>query len=79
MFSMLLRDDMWSESAQREKRRHERLAQAAKDREKQREREDRRRIVDRVRAARDTFVSMNRSSPWSQNTAGRRGVMKREP
>ena len=38
---MLLRDDMWSESAQREKRRHERLAQAAKDREKQREREDR--------------------------------------
>ena len=41
VFSMLLRDDMWSESAQREKRRHERLAQAAKDREKQREREDR--------------------------------------
>jgi hypothetical protein len=77
VFEMLLRDDMWSATAQRERDRHRRLAEAAKAREKARETEDRQQeILERVKAARDTFISMNRSTPWSQNAAGRRGVKR---
>jgi len=77
VFEMLLRDDMWSASAQRERRRHERLARAAKDREREREAEDRQaEIVERIQAARRAFVSMSRDQPWSQNAAGRRGARR---
>jgi hypothetical protein len=77
VFEMLLRDDMWSASAQRERDRARRLAEAAKARQRERETEDRQQeILERVKAARDTFISMNRSSPWSQNAAGRRGARR---
>lgn len=77
VFNMLLRQDMWSESAQADKRKRESLARAAADRERERDTEARRaEIVERIQAANRAFVSMNRDVPWSQNVSGRRGVRK---
>jgi hypothetical protein len=77
VFEMLLRDDMWSASAQRERDRHRRLAEAAKARQAERETEERQQeIYERVKAARDTFISMSRDTPWTQNAAGRRGARR---
>jgi hypothetical protein len=77
IFEMLLKGDMWSEAAQRERKRAIKLAEAAKDRERERETEDRRQeIIERIQANTRTFVSMSRDSAWSQNAAGRRGARR---
>lgn len=70
VFEMLLRDDMWSETAERERRKARSRAEAAKARERERETEERQQeILERVQAARRAFVSMDRSSPWTQNAS----------
>jgi ElaB/YqjD/DUF883 family membrane-anchored ribosome-binding protein len=77
VFEMLLRDDMWSESAEQERRKARSRAEAAKAREREREAEERQQeIFERVQAARRAFVSMSRDSPWTQNSAGRRAAKR---
>lgn len=77
VFEMLLRDDMWSESAQRERDRHRRLAEAAKARQRERETEERQQeILERVLAAKRAFVSMDRSTPWTQTARAKRAARK---
>jgi hypothetical protein len=74
---MLLRNDMWSEAAQAERRKARSRAEAEKARQRERDAEERQQeIVERIHAARRAFISMNRSTPWTQNAAGRRAAKR---
>jgi hypothetical protein len=75
VFEMLLRNDMWSEAAQAERRKARSRAEAEKARQRERDAEERQQeIVERIHAARRAFISMDRSAPWTQNVQGRRGA-----
>lgn len=73
VFDMLAREDMWNERATRERNRIKREADEAKARRVERERAARDQdMLDRYLAATRTFVSMDRSQPWTQNASGRK-------
>lgn len=77
VFDMLARADMWNERAMRDQRRIKREAEEAKARRLERERAERdQEVLERYAAVSRTQVSMNRSAPWSQNSAGRRGAKR---
>ena len=69
--------DMWSPQAVRAREEKKRARLAYEERQKEREREERRaEILERWAAVSRTFVSMDQSTPWSQNANGRRGVRR---
>lgn len=77
IFEKLAEGDMWRDEYGRRARKRQAERAAAKEREK----ENRQALLaeelrDRVNAATRTFVSMDQSTPWSQNHAGRRGAGK---
>lgn len=75
VFDALAEQDLWSERVQRDRRRIRREAEEAKRRREEQERADRDQdVLERWKAVSATSVSMNRSTPWSQNVAGKRGV-----
>jgi hypothetical protein len=77
VFESLKRNDLWDPRNERLRRQRERLAEQAAERLKLREREERQEeMVDRWLAGHRTFVSLDRSVPWSQNHAGRRGAKR---
>ena len=77
VFEMLAKGDLWRDGAMDERRRLKERAEMARQRERELDDELRREeIVERWKAATQTRVSMNRSAPWSQNVAGRRGAKK---
>jgi hypothetical protein len=70
--------DMWSPEAERDRKQRKARREYEAQKAKEREAEDRRNeIAERWAAVSRTFVSMDRSSPWSQNHAGRRGRGRR--
>lgn len=70
IFDRLRQGDLWNESSVRARENAERRAAEAADRERAREREARQdELVERVKAATRTQVSMNPDTPWSQNAA----------
>lgn len=78
LFDMLARSDLWNDRAVADQRRRAEAAQRAKERQEEREREAlRAEAVERWAAVSRAQVSMNRSVPWSQNHAGRRGARRR--
>ncbi len=73
IFETLARSDLWDERNMRERERRVEQLRRASAREKEREREERQQeIKERMKAIRETSVSMNRDVPWSQNVAGRK-------
>lgn len=75
VFEKLAREDLWDPANMRLLRQRQRLADEAAERLKLREREDRQQeMFERYQAGTRTFVSLDRSQPWSQNVAGRRGA-----
>lgn len=70
--------DMWSAEAERDRKqaraRREYEAQKAKEREAEERQAE---IAERWAAVSRTFVSLDQSTPWSQNHAGRRGRGRR--
>lgn len=73
VFDMLAENDMWSERVQRDRRRIKREAEEASRRRKEQERAaGDQEVLERFLAATRTQISMNTSTPWSQNVAGRR-------
>lgn len=75
VFEMLARNDLWDPNNMRLLRQRQALADQAAEKLKIREREERQaEILERYLAGTRTFVSMDRSLPWSQNVAGRRGA-----
>jgi hypothetical protein len=78
LFERLAQSDLWDPGNMRLLRQRERLAEEAAEKRKVREREERQQeILERWQAGTRTFVSMDRSAPWSQNHAGRRGARGR--
>lgn len=74
VFDRLKEMDLWDPANIRLRDQRERLAEEAAARQKARDRADHvEELRDRVNAATRTSVSLNRSIPWSQNQAGRRG------
>lgn len=73
----LLKADLWRGDAKEQRKRIQayELAQREKVRAAQEE-ERRHEIAERIRSATETQISLNRSSPWSQNVSGRRGVLR---
>ena len=66
--------DMWSPEAERDRKQRRARREYEQERARERETEARRQeIQERWAAATRAFVSMDRSTPWSQNGAGRRG------
>jgi hypothetical protein len=66
--------DMWSPEAERDRKQRRARREYEKQKEQERETEARRQeIQERWASATRAFVSMDRSTPWSQNAAGRRG------
>lgn len=75
VFDALAAADLWSERVQKDRRRIAREMEEAKARRVERERAERDEdVLERYLAASRAFVSMDRSLPWSQNSAGRRGA-----
>lgn len=75
VFEKLKRNDLWDPTNMRLLRQRQRLADEAAEKRKLKEREERQaEIMDRYLAGTRTFVSMDRSVPWSQNVRGRRGA-----
>jgi hypothetical protein len=75
VFEQLKSTDLWNTAVGHERRRREEAAERASVRAKEREQAERaEEVKDRWNAATRTFVSMDRSKPWSQNAAGRRGA-----
>lgn len=74
IFTWLAENDMWNDRAKHDRERMRRRAEESARRQKEREREEmREELVERWKAATETSISFNRSSPWSQNVAGARG------
>lgn len=75
VFDRLAEQDLWSDRVQRDRRRIRREAEEAK---RKREADERRErdldVLERWKAVSATQVSMNRSTPWSQNQAGARAA-----
>lgn len=70
--------DMWSPEAMRDRDERKRQRAVAREAEKQRETEDRQQeILERWLAVSRTFVSLDQSSPWTQNRAGRRAAARK--
>jgi hypothetical protein len=77
VFDMLREQDWWNPEVRRERERVQREAKLAAERRKQVEREEAdQEVLERYLAGTRAFVSMDRSRPWSQNVAGRRGAKK---
>jgi hypothetical protein len=75
VFEQLERMDMWNERTMRERRRIREEAELAKRRRKEQERRDfDLECLEHYKATNRAFVSMSRDTPWSQNSAGRRGA-----
>lgn len=73
LFAWLARNDMWNSRAKHDRERIERNADAAAQRQRERETEERQaELVERWKAATETSISMNRSSPWTQTAKARR-------
>jgi hypothetical protein len=73
LFEKLRSSDMWNAEAERDRQERIRRAEAAEQRRKGRESEDRvQEMAERWAAVTRTQVSMSRSSPWSQNVRGRK-------
>jgi hypothetical protein len=74
LFNWLRESDMWNAEARRDRERRQEEARRSAERVREREREEiREELLDRYNAHFRTSVSMDRSSPWSQNSRGRRG------
>lgn len=70
IFAKLAEGDLWSARSRRERQRAVEEAERARDRKKAREDEARRgELLERYNAAFRTQVSMNRSTPWTQNNS----------
>jgi hypothetical protein len=70
IFEWLRKSDMWSAAARRDRERANDEARKASERRKEQEAEERTaEIVERWKAATRTFVSMDRSNPWTQNAS----------
>lgn len=75
VFDRLAESDMWDDRVMRDRRRIVREAEEAKRRRKEMEAaEFDLECFEHYKAATRTFVSMNRSVPWSQNHAGERAA-----
>lgn len=77
VFDMLRAQDWWNPEVRAARRRVQREAEAAAERRKRQEREERDAdVLERFLAANRAFVSMSQDSPWSQNARGRRGARR---
>lgn len=77
LFEYLRKCDLWNGRARADRDRAKDEAVRAAERRREREREERHEeLRERWRAATETSISMNRSSPWTQNASGRRGAKK---
>lgn len=78
VFDHLKRSDLWDDRVSRHRQKMFDKLEREKENRVAREREERREeLMERVAAARETRVSFNGDTPWSQNVAGRRGAGKR--
>ena len=69
--------DMWSPEAERDRKQRKARREYEQQKAKERETEARRaEIAERWAAVSRTFVSMDRSTPWTQNAHGRRGARR---
>lgn len=75
VFDRLRAMDWWDPRVSRaRKEREDRLDDARRKREEDERREINEEMYERYLATNRAFVSMDRSNPWSQNVAGKRGV-----
>lgn len=75
VFDMLRRNDLQRPGALRERKAQEDRIEAAKERQRRVDRENRQAaILDRFKAGNDTRVSMDRTAPWTQSVRGKRGA-----
>lgn len=75
MFDLLAKSDLWSAQVQRERAALARRAEDAKRRSEEAFRQARdAEMVEAIKAVTRTQVSMNRSTPWSQNANGQRAA-----
>lgn len=73
IFDKLQQMDWWNPRNLRERKQMEAKAREAKERREQREREEHNQeTYERWLAANRTFISMDRSKPWTQSAKGRR-------
>ena len=79
LFDDLARADLWKDGNMKALQDRQRKLDEAEARERQRENEARRdELLERVKAVTETSVSMNTSTPWSQNVNGKRGAGKKK-
>lgn len=75
MFDLLRKSDLWNAQVQRERESLRRRAEDAKRRAEANFRQARdEEMADAIRAHTRTQISMNRSTPWSQNATGARAA-----
>jgi hypothetical protein len=73
LFELVRRSDMWDDRLERDRRRVREEALKAKEKREREELEEiEREAFERWQAVTRTQVSLNRDSPWTQNTNGRR-------
>lgn len=77
VFDMLRAQDWWNPEVRRDRERVKREAEIAAERRKDEERRERdEEVMERYLAGTRAFVSMDRSTPWTQGVRGRRGTRK---
>lgn len=79
IFELLKQNDLQRPGHAREMREREEKIRQAEEKERERETEERQReIYERWIAGNRTFVSMDRSTPWTQNVRGKRPAAKKD-